>query len=214
MNNSSAQPPNPPDAPHPAVWVCAQMNAILGALLPLIMQQILVLGDRTLPFWNRISRARQRLARLLANLAAGRLPRLGAPRPNNKGGPRPVAIPTRPAWLIHTIGYRAGGFASQFNHLMQNPETLALLASAPPAALASLGRTLRPLCRILGVTLPAILLRSPRATAEVAAGPLAPRPHRPKPPKPAPLPKLLPLYPQRRPRLILYPNPPRKIRPA
>ena len=207
MNNSSAQSPNSPDAPHPAVWFCAQMNAILGALLPLIMQQILVLGDCTLPFWNRISRARQRLARLLTNLAAGRLPRQSAPRPNNNGGPRPVAIPTRPAWLIHTIGYRAGGFASQFNHLMQNPETLALLATAPPAALASLGRTLRPLCRILGIPVPTALQRP-------APPPKAPKPAKPKPPKPAPLPKLLPLYPQRRPRLILYPNPPRKIRPA
>ena len=206
MNSTPATPQAEP-GPHVAVWFCAQVNAILGNLLPLIMQQMLVLGDRTLPFWNRISRARQRLARLLTNLAAGRLPRQCTPRPNNQRGPRPVAIPTRPAWLIHTIGYRAGGFASQFEHLLRAPETLALLATAPPAALASLGRTLRPLCRILGIPVPTALQRP-------APPPKAPKPAKPKPPKPAPLPKLLPLYPQRRPRLILYPNPPRKIRPA
>ena len=210
MNSTSAT-PQAEKGPHPAVWFCAQMNLILGDLLPLIMQQILVLGDRTLPFWNRISRARQRLARLLTNLAAGRLPRPHTPRPNHNSGPRPIAIPTRPGWLIHTIGYRAGGFASQLNHLLQTPETQALLATAPPAALASLGRTLRPLSRILGIIVPTTLLLSPRA---IGGQLLPPRPKRPKPPKPAPLPKLLPLYPQARPRLILYPNPPRKIRPT
>ena len=211
MNNSSAQPPTDQDAPHPAVWFCAQMNIILGNLLPLIAQQILVLGHRTMPFWSRISRARQRLARLLTNLAAGRLPRQYAQHPNQKASPRAIYIPTRPGWMIYTIGYRAVGFASQFNHPLQSPEIQALLATAPPATLASLGRTLRPLCRILGLTVPTALLPSPRSR-EPEGGP-APRPP-PKPPKPAPLPKLLPLYPQARPRLILYPNPPRKTRPV
>ena len=58
--------------PHPALHVSERLHAIIvGNLLPLIMQQILVLGAYTIPVWARISRARQRLTRLLANFAAG-----------------------------------------------------------------------------------------------------------------------------------------------
>ena len=67
--------------------------------------------------------------------------------------------------------------------------TQTLLATAPPEALKSLGRTLRPIARLLGVTLPPELQRPPKP----------PRPKPTKPPKP-PLPKLLPLHPQRHPR--------------
>ena len=48
MNSSAALALQAEPGPHPAVWSCTQANIILGNLLPLIMQQILVLGDRTL----------------------------------------------------------------------------------------------------------------------------------------------------------------------
>ena len=85
----------------------------------------------------------------------------------------------------------------------------------PPAALKSLGRTLRPVARLLGVDLPPALLLSPRSRAGAGGGLL---PRQPKPPRPK-LPPLLPLYPQARPRDLPFMNfaaNPRspKIRPA
>ena len=51
-----------------------QLDTILASVLLLIAAQFRILGIITVPLWNRISRSRQRLARLLAHLAAGRLP--------------------------------------------------------------------------------------------------------------------------------------------
>ncbi|MCC6718099.1 MAG: hypothetical protein IT555_09450 [Acetobacteraceae bacterium] len=202
-----------PDAPHPAAALALRLDSILAPLLLVITAGFRILGRFAQPVWTRFSRGRLRLARLLANLAAGRLPRLRAPRPGRTGGAPAPYSPQGRLWLVRKLGYRAAGHASQLNHLLQAPETQALLATAPPAALAALGRTLRPLCRLLGVDLPPALLRAARIAGQAAGAPRPePRkPARPRPPQPAPL---LPLYPQHRPRLILYPNPPRKIRPA
>ena len=200
--------------PHPALHVSERLHAIIvGNLLPLIMQQILVLGAYTIPVWARISRARQRLTRLLANFAAGRLPRPHTPQPGKKGGPPPALyIPQSYAWLVARIGYRAAGFGAQIDYLLREPETQALLATAPPEFLKSFGRTLRPLCRLLAVDLPKELLLSPRARAGGAGGGLS-LPRKPKPPKPT-LPPLLPLYPQRRPRPLPFLNFSKKTAPA
>ena len=206
--------------PHPALHVSERLHAIIvGNLLPLIMQQILVLGAYTIPVWARISRARQRLTRLLANFAAGRLPRPHIPNPGKKGGPKPALyIPKSRAWLVARIGYRAAGFGAQIDYLLCEPATQALLATAPPEFLKSLGRTLRPLCRLLGVDVPKELLLSPRSRAGGLSreadqeGGLS-LPTQPKPPKPK-LPPLLPLYPQRRPRPLPFMNFSKKIQPA
>ena len=200
--------------PHPALHVSERLHAIIvGNLLPLIMQQILVLGAYTIPVWARISRARQRLTRLLANFAAGRLPRPHTPQPGKKGGPPPALyIPQSYAWLVARIGYRAAGFGAKIDYLLREPETQALLATAPPEFLKSFGRTLRPLCRLLAVDLPKELLLSPRSRAGGAGGGLS-LPRKPKPPKPK-LPPLLPLYPQRRPRPLPFLNFSKKTAPA
>ena len=199
--------------PHPALHFSERLHAILVLnLLPLIMQQILVLGAYTLPVWARISRARQRLTRLLANFAAGRLPRPHIPNPGKKGGPKPALyIPQSHAWLIARIGYRAAGYGAQIDYLLREPATQALLATAPPEILKSLGRSLRPLCRILAVDLPKELLLSPRPPQTKPEGGHPPRQPTPQKPK---LPPLLPLYPQRRPRPLPFLNFGKKTAPA
>ena len=202
--------------PHPALHFSERLHAILVLnLLPLIMQQILVLGAYTLPVWARISRARQRITRLLANFAAGRLPRPHTPRPGRKGGPKPALyIPQSHAWLVAQIGYRAAGYGAQIDYLLREPATQALLATAPPEILKSLGRSLRPLCRLLGVEIPKPLLPSPRSGGAGGGCVSArPKPAKPKPQKPK-LPPLLPLYPQRRPRPLPFMNFSKKTAPA
>ena len=179
-------------SPHPAIAIAARLEGVLRALTQLIFARFHLFGDLAQPLHNRIARARQRLVALLANLAAGREPRPHTPRPGRKGGPRGPSISTRRAWLVHVMGHHAGAYASQLQFLLHEPDTLALLAAAPPRALSSVARTLRPLCRMLGVPLPPLL--------QPPAKP--PRPPRPRPVRPKPLPRMTvqSCLPQRRPR--------------
>ncbi len=192
--------------------LAAKLALILADLGRLIFARCLLLGPLAIPLNNRVAGVARRLAALLAHLAAGRLPRLYAPRPKAEdgtrhGGPPPTNLPTRRAWIVVTLGHHAAGYASQLQFLLNDPQTLATLAAAPPQAVASIARTLRPLCRRLGVDLPAILQPPPPP-------PRPPAPPKPARPKPAPLPPLLPLYPQRKPRPYPFLTPLRKFRPA
>ena len=209
-------PQAPTDAPHPATAMAERLDSMFVVLLPVIAAGLHHLVRFCVPVWNRVSRARQRLARLLALLAAGRLPRQPRLYAVRQAGPSAPYIPHRRAWLVAVIGYKAAWGMAQMESLLRDPNTQALLATAPPQALKSLGRTLRPLCRLLGVDLPAELLLAPRARAGEAGGGLSLR--RPKPAKPQ-RPPLLPLYPQRRPRPLPFmnfskKNPTRLIHPA
>ena len=165
------------------------LHLILGDLLTLIAARFVFLGALASPLGTRIARARRRLANLLAHLAAGRLPRPHTPHPGSKGGPRAHPISRSRGFLVHTLGYHAAGYASQLQHLLAAPQTQRLLADAPPGALAPLARTLRPLCRLLGVTLPPALQAPPRQKPE-SRKPARPRTRRPRPApwlaKPAP----------------------------
>ena len=96
-----------------------------------------------------------------------------------KGGPPIPDLSRRSTWVIAPVGHHAAGYASQFQFLLNDPATLATLAAAPPAAQKSASRILRPLCHILGVTLPPILQRQ-----APAAKPRLPRPVRPRTPPP------------------------------
>ena len=225
MNNLGDIPPAteapPPSArntsaPHPALHPASEFarhaDVILNSILLLIAASFRILGARTVPLWNRVSRTRQRLIRLLAHLAAGRLPRPHIPRaptalPHAARERDPLTalppprLPRANLLLIKLLGYHAAGYASQLQHLLDQPGMAAALAAAPGAA-----RTLRPLCRILGVNLPAILRLPPRPPRQ--------RPAKPARPKPLPLPPLLPLYPQRKPRPMPFLPPFVKFRPT
>ena len=102
------------------------------------------------PVLHYISRARLRLARLIALLAAGTLPQPGPSRPGRPArNPPSFRLPTARAWLRHAFPFEVGGFASQFAHQLRQPEIAELLAATPQA-----GRILRPLCRLLGIQAP------------------------------------------------------------
>ena len=138
--------------------------------------------------WNYISRTSTRFARLIAQLAAGIAPRKPAPRakrePAERKTPR-LRLPRGKKWLRALLGWRGGGCATQIEHLLNQPETAALVANSPQAQ-----RLLRPLCHMLGIT-----------TASIPK--LPPRPRKPRP-KPAPNPQ----RPTRREReaILHYPN--------
>ena len=187
----SLNPPTPgtPGIRLPAALdLAARLAAILSPLLALLNRYAPALGAVHLPLHARLRRAGERLARLRPRLAAGTF-RPRTPRPSTKGGPPPFPLPRKRAWIVAKLGHHAAAYMSQLQFLIDNPQTQALLAAAPPEALKSLGRTLRPVARLLGVDLPPELRLPPN--------PPRPKPAKPEKPKPPPL---LPLHPQRRPR--------------
>lgn len=187
--------PNGPGALPGAAALAQHLDLILNGLLIVVAAHFRVLAHFTLPAWTRISRARQRLARLLARLANGTYPRPRPARPEaspRKGGPPAPYVPRGKLWLIAKIGYQAAGRGAQIQYLLDDPQTRAVLDAAPAHAVAAIARALRPICRILGITLPPQLQPPPRPQP-------APKPRPAKPSRPK-LPPLLPLAPQRRPR--------------
>ena len=133
-------------------------------------------------------RTSNRFSRLIARLAAGIAPRKPAPRakrePTERKSPR-LRLPRKKMWLRALLGWRAGGYATQIEHLLNQPETAALVANSPQAQ-----RLLRPLCRMLGI-------------AATCVPPLPPRPRKPRP-KPAPKAKRLTR--REREAILWYPN--------
>jgi hypothetical protein len=94
------------------------------------------------PLWRRINRATIRFERLMAGLAAGRLPK---PSRSGHGGSRqPNPLPCGRGWLVRVLGHEAAGCASQLQALLAEPEAAGLLALVPAAA-----RIIRPLGRML-----------------------------------------------------------------
>ena len=97
------------------------------------------------PLWRWLNRSIRRFER------AGNRPaavRAQAPRKATclVLAPRP-RLPSQKAWLVRALGWEAAGYGSQLEALLAEPEMQALLGSVP-----AVGRILRPLCRMLGVT--------------------------------------------------------------
>ncbi len=145
MNKHPTIPPNPTQ--EAARAFAARLTIILAALAIVVAASFRILGRHTVPLWTRLHRAGARIARLMAGLPT-RKPRL-RPTHHRPGGPPAAPLPTAQAWLVRVLGHKAAVHAAQLEALLNAPETAALLAAAPSAA-----RTLRPLCRLLGITPP------------------------------------------------------------
>ena len=123
-----------------------------------------------IPLCAWLNRTVQRMERLMARLAEGRLavqPRRVAPHP---GGPHPVGDARRPTgrgWLVRVLDHESRNRASQLQALLAEPAAVALLAEAPTS-----GRLIRPLLHLL------TLGHNPPVR------PAAPPPPPPRPPPP------------------------------
>ena len=168
--NIMAPPTNPrarrtPGIPLPAAAdFAARLVAILFSVTQLIFARGSLFAALAIPLHNRIAGASRRIANLLARLANGTFrPRSHTQKPGSKGSAPPIYLPHAHAWLTRKLTYQlAGAYALQLEFLLNDPQTQALIAAAPPEALKSLGRTIRPLARLLGVPLPAKLQLPPR----------------------------------------------------
>jgi len=90
------------------------------------------------------------------------------PEPAPPRAPRPPRLPGNSGWLLGMSSATAIA-GSQLAHLLTDPEVLALLRASP-----HLVKMLRPLCRMLGVTLPAEF-RPPPPPPDPEAEPKPPR---------------------------------------
>ena len=116
--------------------------------------------------WSRICRVAQQFTRLAARIPAGapprphvtrpRVTRLGHPpaTPQAPSSARPVPqpwarLPRRPGWGLLVAAPVAYNAASYLRILLAEPDMAALLAASP-----GLRRSLRPLCRLLGLPQP------------------------------------------------------------
>ena len=165
----------PPDA-HPwAEPAALHLGQILTGLCALIAARFRILPSVALA--NRlnsfVNRTRQRLLAVFARIAAGRMPRINAPRPGRlraAAAPRTaLRLPRRHGWLILALPNEAVAYASQLETLLAQPGMADLIARHPTAA-----RILAPLRRLLTVPEPPPTPPCPKPAR-------ATRPH-PKPP--------------------------------
>jgi len=154
-----------------------RFSIILKGLIALIARRFLReprLAALIVPLCARLFRALHRAERLMALLAAGRLPK---PRRAHPGGaPGKRLLPTGRLWLIRVLGYEAAGYVSQLEALFAEPAARALCAKVP-----ALRRLVHATGRLVGV-------RSCAASPRV-------RPPRPPKPRPPPLPPIRPTSP-------------------
>ena len=160
--------PLPPHLRTLAPAVAVRVALILTHLAALVARAFLRnprLVPLIIPLWTRLTRGARRFSKLMAQFAAGHLPRH---RPGGRGGraPKPP-IPTANAWLVRTLHHEAAALGSQLAHLLAEPGVAELLAAAPAAA-----RILNPIRRALGLPT-ATRPRPPRAPPRPAAPPSA-----------------------------------------
>jgi hypothetical protein len=175
------------------IGVEAQRRGMEAALAWAVWNRVRVLGERLIALAERVragrvpaTRTRHRtplLDRLPPGQARGQASVQGAGEETEKRDKSAAAASERTACLPHEFGWvvralpRTMQFAGVLNFMLREAEVTALVEQAPQQA----GRILRPLCHLLGVTLPAVLLRAPAgdgiapaAAAVVAEAPDAP----------------------------------------
>ncbi len=134
-----------PDAPTRG----GHLRTIFASIAILLGTRAHIFGALHFPLCNYLNRAARRLAALLDAIEAGtlRAPRQRPPRERAARPPARPALPAKKDWLGRTLGWEIRGFASQLEHLLNQPETQALLVREPARA----ARILRPLARMLGI---------------------------------------------------------------
>ena len=176
----------PPPTTHPRAYPTASAFAealaqVVATIFTYLFHRPNGLGANAFLILNRMSRANQRIQRLMARLATGtwRAPKprspSAKPEPREPRAKKPY-ISQANAWIGQTYGYFIRGYFALAEHTLTKPETQALLADLPPEALKSLGRSVRPLCRLFGIAPPECLRLPPR--------PRKPRPKSKRKPKP------------------------------
>ena len=145
-----------PSAPADALARARQVGVILAAVAALIARRFLRdprFFKLTGPLWSWLNRTVQRFGRVRMVPAAP----VAAPRPQRvRTVPVDrVRLPSGRGWLVKALGWEAAGYGSQLDALLHEPEMVALLETVP-----AVGRLLRPLARMLGVTVGPVVVQA------------------------------------------------------
>lgn len=145
--------PSPFIRPDAAPEMVLRFGVIMAGLAALIARRFLRMPHLmrfTLLLWGRLNRAVRRFHRALTQgPGAVRAARVRGPR-GDVARVRKLALPTGRAWLVRELGWEAAGFGGQLDALLAEPGMAAVVAGVP-----AVGRVLRPICRMLGVVMPA-----------------------------------------------------------
>ena len=151
---------------------------IIGVLCQAVAARGVAIGPIHILIHKRLSRIGVRFARLVALVRAGELPsataagsraarqaksRASDDPADRRADSRAGRLPRGLAWLFRLVP-ASTALASQMNHLLSDPEMVALLQAAP-----QMGRLLRPLCQMLGIRLSDHPLLLPPRTREAAS---------------------------------------------
>lgn len=138
----------------PLTLATVNVAALIAQLCPIIARFGLargLAGPVIIAIWQRVRTAGTHIELMLARHAAGTLrrhPRRRLRIACKRRQVLPGKWPRKRAWLVTLIPETAGN-ASQLQLMLANPNVPAMLAAAP-----QLRRSLRPLCHMLGVSLP------------------------------------------------------------
>ena len=100
------------------------------------------------PIWDRFTKLRKQVEKLLAKLATGWRPVAAKPRAYAKREMKVatgVRLPTKFGWLVG-LSQETARYGAFLQDLLSEPETIALVAEVSP-----LRRLLRPICHALGM---------------------------------------------------------------
>ena len=157
----------------PATSALAQAaTLILTTFAQFVFAHFHVIGTEPgIALHRRITRAYKRFQLILALAALGKEPRQHTPRPTRaQTTKRPKSVlPRRRGWGSAMFGHHATAYGSQLNHLLNQPETIALLRAAPARTRIAAARAVRPILHMFAWDLPDVLQRP---------GPPRPRPKR------------------------------------
>jgi len=139
---------NSPALSSPYLDLSAVIRALPGAVGGWTVRGLLS-DVLALLLYRRLGQICQKIERLVARFQAGRL---WQRKPGARAGARSATKmgaqiwPGQFAWLVRKAGYQAAGYGCQLEHILGQPEMVALLKATPQAA-----RILRPVCRMLGI---------------------------------------------------------------
>ena len=130
-----------------------RLGLILAGIVAVVARRFLkdpTFHEVIVPLCGWLNRALRRFARVRVVAAVPCGPGavvLGERAPVVRVARVRLPLPSRRAWLLRALGWEVAGYGSQLRALLAEPEMAALVAAVP-----GVGRILRPLCQMLGVT--------------------------------------------------------------
>ena len=149
--NASSEPFGLPNTAPEMARRFGMIMAGLGALIARRFLKMPHLSGFTLLLWGRLNRAVRRFHRALILPPRKVRAVLARADRGEDGRPRAVSLPAGRGWIVRELGWEAAAYRAHLEILLADPATQAALAARP-----ELGRILRPICRILGVAMPAV----------------------------------------------------------